>query len=206
MNRDLERSDSRRVWGVTRAMILPKAFDEADPRRREMAVPVDLHVREVERIGAQHPEVRPCTTASPSGISRRRQRDRRCGRAEPGCAPAAHHFDDERHDSSTPSTRVSAARKPRMPGEPPRARAHVVERRDRQHEEERLGVDGREEDRRRKDRDVEDRAPRDGAVVFVLDQLVEIEQAEEERGVRDEQPGDRDGCRRATPTIRISNG
>ena len=90
---------------------------------------------------------------------------------------------------STPSTRVSAAKKPKDSGEPPRARAHVIERRDGQHEEERFGVDGREEDRGRKDRNVKDRAPRDRAVVFVLEQLVEIEQAEEERGVRDEQAG-----------------
>ena len=72
--------------------------------------------------------------------------------------------------SSTPSTRVSAAKKPKIPP-PPRALAHVVERGHREHEEERLGVDGREEDRRRKDRDVKDRAARDGAVVLVLEQL-----------------------------------
>ena len=36
---------------------LAEGVDHADPRRREVAVPVNLDVREVERIGAQHPEI-----------------------------------------------------------------------------------------------------------------------------------------------------
>ena len=55
----------------------------------------------------------------------------------------------------------------------------------------------------RKDRDVEDRAPRDGAIVLVLEQLVEKEQAEEERGVGDRAARRSGGCRRARPRTRI---
>ena len=32
-------------------------IDDAHPRRREVPIPVNLHVREIERIARQHPEV-----------------------------------------------------------------------------------------------------------------------------------------------------
>ena len=156
---------------------------------------MNLHVREIERIGAQHPQVRH-VDASPSGISTPAPRSK-SARASAAGAYCANHSITNGTTSSTPSTRVSAAKNPIDSGDPPRSRAHVVERRDRQHEEERFGVDRREEDGRRKDRNVEDRAARDRAVVFVLEQLIEIEQAEEERGVRNRAGRRSGGCRRA---------
>ena len=48
--------------------------DDADPRQREVAVPVNLHVREVERIGAQHPEV--------GHVDGQAQRNERCRRRD----------------------------------------------------------------------------------------------------------------------------
>ena len=92
------------------------------------------------------------------------------------CAP----FDQR---TGRPAARLRRASAPRGSRRTRRAasgaRGCSRTRRPSEHEEQRLGVDGREEDRRREDRDVEDRAVRDVAVVLVLDQLVEVEQREE---------------------------
>ncbi len=68
--------------------------------------------------------------------------------------------------------------------------ADIVERGDGQRKEQRLGVDGREEDRGRKDRDVENRSVCDDAIVLVFDQFIEEEQSEEECDVGDDEAGD----------------
>ena len=168
---------------------------EAYPRCREVPVPMRLDVREVERVAVEHPEPGH-VEHQPHGNENDSGRDASEAARLGEEAPETHglrrgeHFDRERNEQQHPFGAGQRGERADEAGDHPLVFANVIERGDRQSEEERFGIDGREKDRSREDRDVKDRAARDGARELVLDEFIEVEQAEEKRGVRNQEAGD----------------
>src|SRR5581483_12195725 len=97
-------------------------------------------------------------------------------------------FNEKRHRQQYPLGPCQGCKKTDHSGKPPFMLAHIVERGDRQHEEQRFSIDRRKEYSGRKDRYIENRSTCHGTIILMFEQFIEKEQPKEKRDIRDKQP------------------